>query len=112
MREAPQTILQLTSQGDGGGSTQSIFNLSEQLARRGHRVLVGCRAESLLYGLARGAGLEPIALDFRRIGRLARELALLLADRRGGGGNAPPTRARPAWGGRRARGALAPRRGG
>ena len=49
MRETPLTILQLTFQGDGAGSTQSIGNLSEQLARRGHRVLVGCRPESLLF---------------------------------------------------------------
>ena len=81
MREAPRTILQLTFQGDGAGSTQSIFSLSEQLARRGHRVLVGCRAESLLYGLARGAGLEAVALDFTRLGRLAQTLADLVATR-------------------------------
>jgi len=106
MREAPRTILQLTFQGDGAGSTQSIFNLSEQLARRGHRVLVGCRAESLLYGLARGAGLEPVALDFRRTGRLARELAQLLADRRVDVVNAHATRDRRALAWLRARGAL------
>lgn len=82
MREAPRTILQVTFLGDGAGSTQSIFSLSEQLARRGHHVLVGCRAESMLYGLARSAGLETVALDFRRLGRLARALAELMASRR------------------------------
>jgi glycosyltransferase involved in cell wall biosynthesis len=82
MREAPLTILQLTFQGDGAGSTQSILNLSEQLARRGHRVLVGCRAESLLARLATGAGLAVAPLDFRRLGALARALAGALARER------------------------------
>src|SRR5262245_29375352 len=81
MREAPWTILQLTFQGDGAGSTQSILSLSEQLARRGHRVLVGCRPESLLFGLARGAGLEAVALDFAHLGTLARALRGLVVER-------------------------------
>ena len=34
MSHAPLTILQVTYQGDGAGSTQSIFNLSQHLARR------------------------------------------------------------------------------
>jgi glycosyltransferase involved in cell wall biosynthesis len=76
MRETRLTILQLTFQGDGAGSTQSIFNLSEQLASRGHRVLVGCRAESLLYRLTRDApGLEAVPLVFDRLGPLARAVA-------------------------------------
>ncbi len=79
MREAPLTILQLTFQGDGAGSTQSISNLSEQLARRGHRVLVGCRAESLLFQLTRAAGLEAVPLDFSRAGSLRRALAAVVA---------------------------------
>ena len=82
MREAPLTILQLTFQGDGAGSTQSILNLSEQLARRGHRVLVGCRAESLLSRSAGAAGLTTAPLDFSRTGRLAGALAALLARER------------------------------
>ena len=81
MREIPRTILQLTFQGDGAGSTQSILSLSEQLARRGHRVIVGCRPESLLFGLVRGVGLEPVAIDFRRLSRLARVLVELIAGR-------------------------------
>src|SRR3989442_5737201 len=76
------TILQLAYQGDGAGSTQSIFNLSQQLARRGHRVLVGCRAESLLARLAAGAGLEGVPLDFRRLCALATSLADVVARRR------------------------------
>src|SRR2546425_5057611 len=82
MTHAALTILQLTYQGDGAGSTQSIFNLSQQLARRGHRVLVGCRAESLLARLAAGAGLEVVPLDFRRLGALATSLADVVARRR------------------------------
>jgi len=82
MREAPLTILQLTFQGDGAGSTQSILNLSEQLARRGARVLVGCRVESLLFRTAGSAGLEVVALDFSRLGPLARALAGVMARER------------------------------
>src|SRR2546430_14904280 len=82
MTHAALTILQLTYQGDGAGSTQSIFNLSQQLARRGHRVLVGCRAESLLARLAAGAGLEVVPLDFRRLGALAASLSDVVARRR------------------------------
>jgi len=84
MSHAPLTILQLTYQGDGAGSTQSIFNLSQQLARRGHRVLVGCRTESLLARLAAGSrdGLEVVPLDFRRLGALAASLADVIARRR------------------------------
>ncbi len=82
MREIPLTILQLTFQGDGAGSTQSIYNLSEHLTRRGHRVLVGCRAESLLARLAPGSGLPVVPLDFTRLGSLARTLARTLAQER------------------------------
>src|SRR4029077_20705593 len=50
MPESPArlTILQLTHQGEGAGSTQSIFSLSRELAQRGHRILVGCPAGTLL----------------------------------------------------------------
>ena len=82
MREAPLTVLQLTFQGDGAGSTQSILNLSEQLARRGMRVLVGCRAESLLFRSAGAAGLGAVALDFSRLRPLARALAGVMARER------------------------------
>lgn len=73
------TILHLTFQGDGAGSTQSIFNLGEYQARRGHRVLVGCRAESVLAGLAAGAGLEVVPLDFARMRTLVHGLTAILA---------------------------------
>lgn len=106
MREAPRTILQLTYQGDGAGSTQSIFGLSEQLARRGHRVLVGCRPESLLYGLARGAGLEAVALDFSRLTPLAHSLGRLITERGIDVVNTHATRDRRALTWLRMRGAL------
>src|SRR3989475_6871390 len=76
----PLTILQLTHQGGPAGSTQSIFNLSEHLARRGHRVLVGCRDDVLLARLARAARLDVVPFDFTRLGSLAR--ALQGADRK------------------------------
>jgi L-malate glycosyltransferase len=82
MRHDRLTVLQLTYQGDGAGSTQSIFNLSQHLARRGHRVLVGCRAESLLARLARDAGLTVVPFDFRRLGSLGARLAEVLARER------------------------------
>lgn len=75
MPAAPLTILELTFQGDGAGSTQSIFNLSDHLRRRGHRVLLGVRDESLLARLGREAGIPVVPLDFTRLGRLAARLA-------------------------------------
>src|SRR5438128_266739 len=74
MSDRPLTILQLTHQGGGSGSTTIIADLSRQLARRGHRVLVGCRPDTKLAHLARDAGLELVSLDFRRLGPLARAL--------------------------------------
>src|SRR5574341_203759 len=78
----PLTVLQLTHHGDGAGSTQSIFSLSLHLKRRGHRVLVGCRPESLLARLARDAALEVVPLDFRRLRPLAAALARVIAQER------------------------------
>src|SRR5437016_7880711 len=74
MSDRPLTILQLTHQGGGSGSTTIIADLSRQLARRGHRVLVGCRPDTKLAHLTRDAGLELVPLDFRRLGPLARAL--------------------------------------
>src|SRR2546430_6880402 len=76
------TILQLTHQGVPAGSTQSIFDLGQHLARRGHRVLVGCRADVLLARLARDAGLPVVPLSFLPRGVLARALEDLLARER------------------------------
>ena len=80
MSPAPDslTILQTTYQGDGAGSTQSIFNLAQHLARRGHRVLLGCRAESLLARLGRGTGLTVVPLDFTRLRPLSAALRDLI----------------------------------
>ena len=78
----PFTVLQLTHQGQGAGSTQSIFSLSVHLARRGHRVLVGCPAGTLLARLAAAARLEHVPLDFGRLRPLAGALAEVIARRR------------------------------
>src|SRR2546422_11511507 len=82
MADARLTILQLTHQGDGAGSTQSILNLGQQLRRHGHRVLLGCRAESLLARLGREAGLAHVPLDFSRLAPLGRRLAAVIAQER------------------------------
>src|SRR3989442_3191395 len=82
MSHVPLTILHLTHQGDGAGSTQSILNLSQQLRRHGHRVLLGCRAESLLARLGREAGLAHVPLDFSRLAPLGRRLAAVIAQER------------------------------
>ena len=79
MRDRALTILQLTHQGGASGSTVMIANLSRQLARRGHRVLVGCPAGTRLAGLARDAGLDAIPLEFHRLAPLANALHGLLA---------------------------------
>ncbi len=80
--DRPLTILQLTHQGGPAGSTQSILSLSQQLARGGHRVLVGCRSDVLLARLARDAGLAVVPLDFTRLGALAQSLAAVLTQQR------------------------------
>ena len=82
MTGGPLTILQLTHQGGPAGSTQSIFNLSQYLNGRGHRVLVGCRDDVLLARLARDAGLPVVPLEFLARGALTRDLAGLLARER------------------------------
>jgi len=82
-RPARLTTLQLTHQGEGAGSTQSIFSLSRELALRGHRVLVGCPPGTLLARMVSDSGslLEHVALDFRRIGPLSDALVRVIADR-------------------------------
>jgi glycosyltransferase involved in cell wall biosynthesis len=82
MPDRPLTILQLTHQGQGQGSTQSIFGLSQELARRGHRVLVGCRPGTVLAELVAGVGLPHAPLDFRRLAPLARALDETIARER------------------------------
>src|SRR3989441_4052676 len=82
MPGGPLPILQLPHQGGPAGSTQSIFNLSQQLAQRGHRVLVGCRDDVLLARLARAAGLPVVSLAFLQRGALARALVDVLTRER------------------------------
>jgi len=88
MTTRPLTILQLTHQGEGAGSTQSIFDLSVQLRDRGHRVLVGSRAGTLLARLADaerrdGEGrLEFVPLEFHRLRPLADAVAAVIARER------------------------------
>ena len=77
----PISILQLTHHGEGAGSTQSIASLSLHLARRGHHVLVGCRAGTTLDRLSRDAGLETVPLDFGRLRPLADQIEQLIAAR-------------------------------
>src|SRR5438874_12802532 len=70
------TILNLTHQGEGAGSTQSIFSLSRELARRGHRVLVGCPDGTLLARMvADAAPLTHVSLDFNRFRHVANAIA-------------------------------------
>ena len=79
----PLTVLQLTHQGFGAGSTQSIFDLSVHLARSGHRVIVGCGPETLLARRVREAGgLEHIAIEFSHVGDAARAVRDLAARER------------------------------
>ena len=82
MTGQPLTILQLTHQGGPAGSTQSIFNLSQYLARRGHRVLVGCRGDVLLARLARAAGLPVVPLAFMPRAALMSALTAVLGRER------------------------------
>ena len=75
------TLLQLTHQGEGAGSTQSIFSLSRELAKRGHRVVVGCPAGTLLArSVAAAPPLEHVAIDFSSLRSVATALATVIAD--------------------------------
>ena len=76
------TILHLTHQGDGAGSTISIAALAAAQQAAGHRVLVGCRAESVLAAMAHAAGLEVVPLAFDRPVPLARRIVQLVREDR------------------------------
>src|SRR3989475_2117754 len=106
MQDRPTTIIQLTHQGGPAGSTQSIFGLSQHLARRGHRVIVGCREDALLARLAREAAVPVAPLAFAGMGALARSLAGVIARERVDVVNAHATRDRRALAWLRWRGAL------
>ena len=76
------TILHLTHQGDGSGSTISIAELARAQRAAGHRVLVGCRAGSLLADLAEAAGVEVVPIDYSSGARTAAGIAAVAAARR------------------------------
>ena len=58
------TILHLTHEGRGAGSSISIALLAREQAARGHRVLVGCPEGAWLAGLARRSAVEVVPLAF------------------------------------------------
>ncbi|MBD3226347.1 MAG: glycosyltransferase [Caldithrix sp.] len=58
-------ILFLTHQGGIAGSTQSIFYLAKGLAKRGHKVYVGCKKESLLYKLLQPSPAIAVPMPFK-----------------------------------------------
>ncbi len=64
-------LLFITHQGDVAGSTFSISYLADGLARRGHRVYVACRRESLLFRLLADSPAEALPMQFH--GRFARQ---------------------------------------
>ncbi|MFH1277231.1 MAG: glycosyltransferase family 4 protein [Candidatus Eisenbacteria bacterium] len=79
-------ILQITHQGDIGGSTNSITWLTEGLAGRGHDVWLCCRPESLIYSRFEGnPRVKLVPFEFGRsplaFGR-SRALARALRERR------------------------------
>lgn len=83
MPEGPPrlTILQLTHQGEGAGSTQSIFSLSRALAERGHRILVGCPSGTLLArDVAATPTLEHVPLDFSSLRGVANAIAYVMSE--------------------------------
>src|SRR3981189_3355621 len=82
MSQRPLTILEVTHAGHQAGSTFMIHSLCTPLARRGHRVLVGCRPDSLLSQLAHHAGLPVVPFDFRGLGPLSAALAGVIARER------------------------------
>ena len=57
-------ILILTYQGDVAGSTNSISYLAKGLAKRGHRVYVGIRKESLLFDMLEGSEVIRVPMTF------------------------------------------------
>ncbi len=71
------TILHLTHQGGGAGSTISIAALAAAQRAAGHRVVVGCRGESLLAARAGAAGVAVVPMAFDRPVPLARRIAAL-----------------------------------
>jgi len=83
MAPRPLTTLQLTYQGQGAGSTQSIFSLSRELARQGQRVIVGCPPDTLLARMIAAAPpLTHVPLDFSSTRDVANAIAATIAEQR------------------------------
>ena len=82
MAARPLTILQVTHAGHKAGSTFMIHSLCAPLAERGHRVLVGCRPDSLLADLSAAAGLRVVPFDFGSLTALSQSLARVIAAER------------------------------
>ena len=74
------TILHLTHQGGGAGSTVSIAALAAAQRAAGHRVLVGCRAGTLLAAMAHEAGVDVVPLAFDRCADLARQIVRVVKE--------------------------------
>src|SRR5207244_4765755 len=96
MADRPLTILEVTHAGHQAGSTFLIHSLCAPLVKRGHRVLVGCRPDSMLAELAADSGLPLVPLDFRRLGPLTGELARVIAREQVDLGNSHDSRDRRA----------------
>ena len=63
---APLTVLHLTHEGHGAGSSISIALLARAQRAAGHRVIVGCPGDSYLSSLVSAGGLEHVPLAFER----------------------------------------------
>jgi glycosyltransferase involved in cell wall biosynthesis len=63
-------ILQMTHQGDYGGSTNSITWLTRGLAERGHDVTLACRPQSLIATRFAGSSVRLVNLELPRGPRL------------------------------------------
>jgi L-malate glycosyltransferase len=77
----PLTVLHLTHQGEGAGSTISIAELARAQRAAGHTVLVGCRPGTLLAEMAAAAGVEVVPVDFGPFGLPSRRIARIVAER-------------------------------
>lgn len=58
-------ILFSTFQGDIAGSTNSIAYLCTYLAKRGHKVFLACRPESLIWSMLKDTDVQTIDVEFK-----------------------------------------------
>jgi len=61
------TVLHLTHEGHGAGSSISIALLARSQCDAGHKVLIGCPADSWLERVLAPRGVEFVAIDFQSI---------------------------------------------